>query len=257
MPTMKVDRARLSGDNAPITETGTDFALTGKLKSVGHDAASIGGTTNGSWGGARNRSDRESDCLTLRQAQNIIAACCHAVRLGMPLNRHLTVHLEKSGVARRDGAKAVGALMTLHRQLLASRCLPFACVWVREDDDGDGSKGAHAYILMHVPPDAAPVVTRWQRRWLCRVTGLPYRRGALHTSRIGGKVRAATTSPSIYYPNLEAVVTYLLKGVGGETASALGLSRYNQGGNVIGKRCGWSENIGEAARARVRQPATI
>ncbi len=204
-----------------------------------------------SWGGARNRYDRSSDCLTLAQAANIIAAAHHAIRLGLPLNRHLTVHLEKSGVVPCGGAKAIGAYLKLYRQFLASRGFPFAYVWVREDDDGDGTKGAHVHILMHVPPEGAPAAIRRQALWLSRVTGLPYRSGALHTSRIGGKVRTATTLPEVYRPNLDAVVGYLLKGLEQSSAATLGLRRHDEGGLVIGKRCGWSENIGAASRARI------
>jgi len=212
-----------------------------------------------SWGGARNRVDRESRSLSIAQAENIAAAAGHALRLGLPLNRHVTWHLEKSGVAPVDGAKAIGRFLKLHRQFLASRGQPFACVWVREDDDGDRSKGAHVHILMHVPSAAAPAVTGRQRRWLRMVTGQPYRAGSLHTSRIGGTVRAAETSPDVYRVNLAAVLVYVLKG-GEPGASAafrasdnpfvasLALSRHGEGGRVIGKRCGWSENIGAAAR---------
>ena len=46
------------------------------------------------------------------------------------------------------------------------------------------------------------------------------------------------------------VVGYLLKGAEPDAAQVLGLSKIEAGGRVIGKRCGWSENIGDAARAR-------
>jgi hypothetical protein len=181
----------------------------------------------------------------------VIDAAYHAVRIGLPLNRHFTVHLEKSGVAACDGAKAVGAYLKLHRQFLRSRGFPFAYIWVREDDDGDGSKGTHAHILMHVPPDAAPAVRRQQRRWLVRVSGRPYQPGARRTSLIGGRVQTATSSPHIYWPNLERLLAYVLKGVTPEAATSLGLNRHSEGGRVTGKRCGWSENVGAVARARV------
>jgi hypothetical protein len=172
------------------------------------------------------------------------------LRLGLPLNRHVTLHLEKLGVAAGDGAAAIGVFLKLHRQFLASRGFPFACVWVREDDAGDGSKGPHVHVLMHVPPDAAPAVTRRQKRWLRIASGKPYRAGGLHTSRIGGTVRAAEAAPAIYRVNLAAVVAYLLKGIEPGAAAALALPRHGEGGRVIGKRCGWSENIGAAARRR-------
>lgn len=244
-------RATRIGDNAPFSPVGTDPANKDNFKSVGRSPASTQRAATASWGGARNRRDRVSAFLTLRQAQNVIDAAYYAVRIGLPLNRHVTVHLEKSGVAAGDGAKAVGAYLKLHRQFLRSRGFPFAYVWVREDDDGDGSKGAHAHILMHVPPDAAPAVTRQQRRWLVRIAGRPCQRGALHTSRIGGRVRTATTSPHIYWPNLDQVLAYVLKGVTANAALVLGLRRHSEGGRIAGKRCSCSENLAAAARARI------
>ena len=212
-----------------------------------------------SWGGARNRADRVSLCLTVKQAESIAAAAGHALRLGLPLNRHVTLHLEKSGVAPGGEVAAIGTFLKLHRQFLASRGLPFVCVWVREDDDGDGMKGAHVHILMHVPSAAAPAVTGRQRRWLRKVTALPYRVGSLHTSRIGGTVRAADTLPPSYWVGFAKVLDYVLKGIEAGASTQLRSSsnalfrmlplyRHGQGGRVIGKRCGWSENVGVAAR---------
>ena len=244
-------RATRIGENTPISQVGTDPAVIDLLKSVRRSRGEVARRPVSSWGGARNRGDRVSAHLTLRQAQNVIAAAYHAAQIGLPLNRHVTVHLEKVGVAAAGGARAVGAYLKLHRQFLQSRGCPFAYVWVREDDYGDGSKGAHVHILMYVPPDAVPAVTRQQRRWLRRLTGHAYQRGTVHTSRIGGTVRTATTSRHIYLPNLDQVLAYVLKGVTPKAALVLGLRRHSEGGRVAGKRCGCSENLGAAARARI------
>ena len=246
-----------NGGKASLCPAGTDIAILDLIRS---GVALAGPGALSSWGGARNRVDRESRSLSIAQAENIAAAAGHALRLGWPLNRHVTWHLEKSGVAPVDGAKAIGRFLKLHRQFLASRGKPFACVWVREDDDGDQSKGAHVHILMHVPSAAAPAVTGRQRRWLRMVTGQPYRAGSLNTSRIGGTVRAADTLPPSYWVGFAKVLDYVLKGIeAGASAKLrsssnalfrmLPLYRHGQGGRVIGKRCGWSENIGAAARA--------
>jgi len=235
------------GGDAPIPETGTEIADKDKIKSlrpIAGEAVAV------SWGGSRNRVDRTSDCLTPKQAESIVAAIFASGKIGLPVNRHVTLHLEKLGVAAGAGAAAIGAFLKLHRDYLATRGLGFASVWIREDDSGDGSKGAHVHILMHVDPDAAPAVTRRQRRWLRLATGKPYCSGALHTSRIGGKVHTATSAPAVYHDNLKTVVVYLLKGAGPDAAAALVLPRHGEGGPVIGKRCGWSQNIGEAARRR-------
>ena len=79
--------------------------------------------------------------------------------------------------------------------------------------------------------------------------GRPVSRSAPDTSRIGGKVRTAETSPDLYRVNLAAVLAYVLKGEEPGASSALmtsdnpfvanlTLPRYSEGGRVIDKRCG-------------------
>lgn len=89
-----------------------------------------------------------------------------------------------------------------------------------------------------------------QMRWLRRITGRPYVKGALHTPRIGGTAGAWRSVPAGYHANLATVVGYLVKGASAAAAQAYGLSRTEPGGPVIGKRCATSENIGRAARTR-------
>ena len=245
-----------NGGKPRVVPIGTDVAILDLCRS-GVALAEPGPLS--SWGGARNRVDRESRFLSVAHAENIAAAAGHALQLGLPLNRHVTWHLEKSGVAPGDGAKAIGRFLKLHRQFLAARGQPFACVWVREDDDGDRSKGAHVHILMHVPSAVAPAVTRRQRRWLRMAACQPYSAGSLRTSRIGGTVRAAESGSLHYTVSLAKIVDYLLKGISAGAAERLRrspvtflrmlpLQRHGRGGHITGKRCGWSENVGAKAR---------
>ena len=191
---------------------------------------------------------RTSDALTLRQARGIMAAAQFALALGLPLNRHLTVHWARAGIDDTGAAAATRALLKRASHSLAKRAEPFAYIWIRENDS-DG-KGSHVHLLLHVPPGAARRFTTLQRRWIRHVTGKPYRVNTLHTSRIGGKVNAAETMPDTYRANLANVVAYVLKGAEPGAAQFLGLTKLEAGGRVIGKRCGWSENIGAAARAQ-------
>ena len=148
-------------------------------------------------------------------------------------------------------------MLKLWREALAERGLPFACVWTRENDDGDASKGSHVHILAHVPATAGPGFLRRLRAWARlaaggryhrrsgRITGPVYAAGAVNTRRIGGRVAAAR---AVHEVNLAEALGYLLKGADKQAADNLKLARLEPGGRVTGKRCGWSENVGPKAR---------
>ena len=222
-------------------ESGTLPAL--NIKSKSHPASRKTICVNG-WGGARNSGTRASDCLSLKQARGVIRAAHNAHAIGLPFNRHLTIHWERAGVPDDRQATATGAFLTLGRDWLRKRGARFAWSFVRESGDG---KGGHAHILMHVPPDLAVDFGRRQRSWIKRVTGRRYRTGTIRTARIGGTLRAAWTAPAVYDVNLGVVVAYLLKGASRAAGEALGVPRLEPGGSVIGKRAGWSENLGAAS----------
>jgi hypothetical protein len=250
-----------SGGYCGKAETGTPVAIYNNSKSdaafsgytdntvrvrVGIGTATNAGSADNTgnkqgWGGARNRGDRVSDSLSLHQAEGIVRAAHRACAIGLPFNRHVTIHWERAGVADAKAAGAIGAYLTLARDWLRKRGWGFAYSWVRENGD---DKGSHVHILMHIDPAIAQPFTAMQRRWLRRVTGKPYRKGVIRTSRIGGSVRAFETAPEAYQANLAVVVGYVLKGASQGAAMALGLDRLESGGSIIGKQAGWSVNVG-------------
>lgn len=128
--------------------------------------------------------------LTVKQTAEIIEAARFAASIGLPLNRHLTIHWEAAGVPDSRAAAATAAFLTLARDWLRKRGAPFAWVWVRENGDG---KGSHVHFLMHCRPALARGFAGMQRRWLRRVTGKPYRARVIRTVRIGGALTAAQT----------------------------------------------------------------
>ncbi len=211
-------------------------------------------------GGARNHADRRSFVIAPATAHALLKAASHAMVIGVPLNRLLTVHWELLGVADAQAAGATTRLLKLIRDALDAHGLLFAYLFVRENDRGSGAKGSHVHILAHIPLTAAKKgllrrLKAWARlaagarynRRTRRIAGAPYTKGATNTRRIGGKAQVA---PAVYSGNLAATLVYLLKGVDAETAGALGLPRHEEGGTIIGKRCGWSENLGQSARRR-------
>ncbi len=183
-------------------------------------------------GGARNRADRTNDCLTLEQCRMLIASAMTAMETGRAFNRFITVHWESAGIADGEAMAATTAFLKALREWAGA----MAYIWTRENGDG---KGSHSHILAHMPAGK-----HWRgalsRRWLERITGKSYRRGVILTRRIVG---AGQPDGALYQTNLQAVLDYILKGADPDAAVALGIA-HESGGQIIGKRCGTSRNIG-------------
>lgn len=230
-----------------------DIATSGALDSARH------------WGGRRNSATRTSSSLSLNQAAQIVEAAQFAAAIGLPFNRHVTIHWERAGIPDCRAAWATGRFMKLASDWVAKRGGRIAWAWVRENGD---SKGSHAHILLHLPShlitgkngsglasDNTPRKQRARlgnmpRRWLRLIAGKPYRAGTIRTERIGGTAGVAHSAPAAYRINLAAVVGYILKGACPAAARALGLERLEAGGTITGKRAATSQNIGRAARVR-------
>lgn len=259
MPFSSPSRAGGNGEFPPIAISGTAVAISNISKSARpfpEEQGFIG------WGGARNRADRLSEGLSLKQATGIIEAAQFALAIGLPFNRHVTIHWERAGVSDNRAAAATARFLKLASDWLAKGnatpvkqtakngrgSLSFAWAWVRENDAGGKcSKGSHVHILLYLP--ASVTWGGWRvRRWLERISGQPYRRGIIRTSRIGGKVRTAADNTGVYQVNLAAVVGYMLKGTSPVAASQLGLEAVIPQGPIIGKRAATSQNVGRSAR---------
>ena len=226
--------------NRPIVRTGTAFAISYLTSGV---AALLPRSTGR--GGARNRADRESHALSAAHVANLTAAARHAGAIKLPLNRMVTIHWEAAGVPLAGGAKATGRFLDLLTKWLARHKSRTAWLWVHEGGDG---KGGHCHLLAHVPPECVKALTGQLRGWLGRITGNPYLRRVIHSKPIGGRLGLERGNPDVHAINLEAALSYVLKGASPEAASQFALERLEPGGRVIGKRCGTSQNIGAKAR---------
>lgn len=196
-------------------------------------------------GGARNSRERRSDSLSLAAVENIIAAAYFAWTIGLPLNRFTTIHWQHASVA--DPLAATGRFLKLAGDWLRSRGAGFANVWVRE---GGETKGEHVHMLLHVPADLARAFGHRQRRWL-KACGVTRRRGVIRSRPVGRSIHHAdrhTMFGEPYEQHLEAGIGYLIKGADHAARDGLNLSRVSDGGTLTGKRCGWSQNVGIAAR---------
>lgn len=191
-------------------------------------------------GGAGNRTTATSDYLTLRQAQDLMAAAQNALTIGKPLTRHLTVRLERQGISDADAVKAIGRLLTLLRDHVRKTTGgEIAYIWSREHG---AVIGGHVHILLHLP---AGYIWQGQRlqRWIECISGNPYRKGTIKTTRLGGTTKAHKQNPALYLANLATVVGYVIKGTCPTAGASLQLERIKAQGRVMGKRCGRSANI--------------
>jgi hypothetical protein len=193
-------------------------------------------------GGAGNRTTATSDYLTLRQAQDLMAAAKYALCIGKPLTRHLTVRLEQQGITDADAVRAIGRLLTLLRDHVRKTTDgEIAYIWSREHG---AVIGGHVHILLHSPDGYI-----WQgkrvQRWMERISGRQYKTGTIKTTRVGRTARAHERNPNLYLANLTTVVCYFMKGTCPKAGAALELKRVKPQGRVIGKRCGRSMNITE------------
>ena len=227
-------------ENSGSCPAGTDVAILYESS-----APSPPTPPHATWGGARNRASRESDRISLIKAVELVEATRRAIAIGLPFNRHLTIHWAKAGLTNDQAAAATGRMLKLIRDWVRKRGGDVAHVWVRENGLG---KGSHVHVLLHLPDGVT--LGGMTRRWYKMVTGWRGRvtKGAVQTKCIGHSAQAAFSGSDWYEANLAWLVAYLLKGVDPATANALGLARQNEGGRIIGKRVAASENLGRTFR---------
>jgi hypothetical protein len=175
--------------------------------------------------------------LTSKQVVGLRQASDRAAELGRPFNRMTTVHWGALGIDDADAAKATGRLIKLASDWCTTKGVKMSWAWVRENDEGDGSKGSHAHILLHCPADL-PIGRMW-RRWLRRLTNQKYRRGGIYSRSIGPSLDTYASNPELHRENLLVALAYMTKGVPQAVATELGISDPVPTGRVIGKRAAW------------------
>lgn len=219
------------------------------LPSFGIDRATIdiipgAGSISGKhgWGGARNSALRTSYYLTVGQCLGLLEAADHAEKIGLPFNRHWTVHYEKAGIAEAGATTFIRKLLKLAGDYARRHKARLAAIWSREGGKG---KGGHVHILLHLPADL-PLAGK-TRRWV-RLAGGECRRGVSVVRSIAGSLKAAEHGGAFYRQNVAIVRQYVLKGASQDAGEVIGLDCFGIGGLIVGKRCGWTENIGKTGR---------
>lgn len=178
--------------------------------------------------------------------ENLLRAAEHALRIGRPLNRMLTVHFDKARIS--DPVHATGQLLKLMGDWLRCNNTGITAVWVRE---AGPTKGEHVHILLSVPPPILGSFARMQRGWFRKI-GAAWKRGVYMSRPIGGSHKLAfnATSEHLYKQAITGALHYLLKGADTKAREVHGISKGEDGGELWGKRCGTTENLGRAARLR-------
>ncbi len=206
-----------------------------------------------SWGGKRNDKARQSQYLSIDNVQNLMDAWRFSEHLGLYFNRFITIHLGKLGIDDGDAMPIISAFLKTMQDQIAKQGQIFAAIWVREfgkyiDEYGE-YRGSHIHILAHIPDTCKAMVINRQCVWLRKAAGQPNKAGSLHGREITG-YRPYKPIGAHYRVNAANVAAYLVKGANKGAIVKFGLPRVKYGGNIIGKRCGTTQNIGRAAQKR-------
>lgn len=228
-------------ESRAFPETGTDVAVYNYNTSC--SLASRATAFSNTWGGARNWADRETIALADDKVDALLSAAIFALATGRTFQRHWIVHYGKAGIAEHDAARFIGKLLHQVGKQARRAGGELVALWVRETAS---DLGGHVHILLHLPPGM--VLRNRTRRWIVAAGGT-YQAGVSLTRRIGGRLSTAMAGSDHHRANAENVVRYLLKSATEKTGDRLGLKYSGRGGRIVGKRCGWTENIGRAARA--------
>lgn len=206
-----------------------------------------------------NHVGRWSVAMTAAKAIGLIEAAAHATALERPLNRFITIHLERGELNDRAQV-AVGGFLRRAGQWMASRGEAATYLWVLEHVAGTG---LHAHILAHVPLEMQKDFGfKARHRWLT-LSGLSPSANVIHTERVGprGFDQAVATreQKGSHNRQLTGILRYHLKNLDpaapmphlDDTSAATALGIDTESSTAIyGKRCGTSQNIGATARRR-------
>lgn len=232
-----------TAENGRSPETGT--ALANYSDTISCERTAPARSQPGTWGGARNRADRTSDRLSDAQVAGLLDAARFALDTGRTFQRHWTVHYGKAGIGGREGARFVSRLLGMAAKQARREGGALTALWVRERAS---DKGEHVHILLHLP--AAMRLHGRTRRWIVAAGG-KWLAGGSRVRIIGGRLSKIEGNREAHHrANATNVARYLLKAASEETGERLELTRAGRGGRIVGKRCGWTQNIGRAARDR-------
>jgi hypothetical protein len=181
-------------------------------------------------------STRATSFIRRYPAVNIHHATRYAERIGLPLNRFITINFDLTECLPRGASHAFRKLLTqrfapwLRRSAGIKEQIPPTYVWTIEAAGGQTA----LHWLVHLPQQIHSAFDRRLSDWLATLTGASIEAGAIKIKPIH---------------NIVGLRRYVLKGTEPVWAKHLGVRPVSQG-VVIGKRSGFSRNLGPAARQR-------
>ena len=240
-PLRPVRFSNLTPKNGEFAELGTACANYTNVPSCEHLQPKR--VIQGVWDGARNSALRTSETLTDRQVEGLLESARYALANNRVFQRHWIVHYGKAGIAPENATKFVSRLLDQVSKQARREGGEMTALWVRERASG---KGEHLHVLLHLP--TAMRLRGRTRRWVVAAGG-SWQPGISKIRIIGGRLsKAHGNSDAVVRDNAANVLRYLLKAADNETGERLSLPKSGKTGTIIGKRCGWTQNIGRAAR---------
>jgi hypothetical protein len=173
--------------------------------------------------------------ISIPQADNIIEAVSFAKSVGLPLVAHLTIYWSLTNAGDDPDGKLLAKFREGLSKWLYRRRIEFASAWARENPGGDVE---HCHLLFHLPEDWCTGAKKLQ------LEAELYRLIKHHAGDYSheGVIKLAI------WPNPDG--KYLLKGGGPKVWQLFRLRNEHRRrqGVIHGKRCGVSQNLGQAAR---------
>ncbi len=188
------------------------------------------------------RQPRASKRITMRQAENLMAAVAFARQIGTTLNAHATIHWVGTKAGNDPDGYRFAKVREGFDKWLQRNGIPggLTAIWVRERLSSGSAEITHCHMLFHL---AHPLIRGRKRLQVDR---------ALERliDRHGDGNYLDCTLKVTFPRNPNGV--YLLKGGGPDVWLKFGVPRCwrKPQGIIHGKRCGVTENIGHAAQER-------
>lgn len=232
---------KLATNSVPIAREGSSSTAFSLLASFVRKKGTRGGSSY-----TRPKPQRLYREIPVATVKEVYAAIEHSAHIDLLPTHHITVNWELGGVTR--GANATGHFLKLLKDAARSRGWKTSHIWVQES----GLRiGAHAHILVHLPPGIGNWLGRLKPSWL-KACGAHKAKGLTKTTRIAG--RPLSLSPfsqksSLYLLNVQNVVQYTLKHCVPEAAALVG-RRTGGATRVTGKHVSISQNLHRKARSK-------